>query len=267
MKLLARFLVVVLLLLGALVELAGPDNLGLRGTCGLVRGHGNRHEGGDLVLVVLVLGILSGADEFGQPGRALEEHHEGARSDEGPAAHDAGGEATPLVEDEPDQLLGGEVGMTAVGPETGSDEAAVEVGLGVAVGDLGILEVLVFDGLVFPLLAVADVLDEHEKEDDAAVDPVGCADAGLEVRSEEDHVGRGRGEDVDEDALDQCDEGGVQKEEGDVADLFTDNGPAKNKKRVSVYGVLGKPSIYTGLGRPTIGNLHYQYYSLLYGRS
>lgn len=56
--------------------------------------------------------------------------------------------AGPEVEADPDGLLGCEVGMAAVGPETGGVEAAVKVGAVVVFGYLGGFFVGLLGGLV-----------------------------------------------------------------------------------------------------------------------
>ena len=56
--------------------------------------------------------------------------------------------ARPEVEANPDGLLGCEIGMAAVGPETGGVEASLEVGAAVVVGYASGLLVGLFGGLV-----------------------------------------------------------------------------------------------------------------------
>ncbi len=130
------------LLLLTLLELARPNNLriALRRP---VRGQRGRQEHAHGVLVALVLRVLAGADELRQPGRPLEEEAQRGGADAGPAVQRVGGVAAPLVQGEPDQLLGGAVGVPAVGPEPRGYKATLEVGLGVGAGNLSVLSVLV----------------------------------------------------------------------------------------------------------------------------
>jgi hypothetical protein len=95
-----------------------------------------------LALIVAVLGVLAGRDELRQPRRALEQEDEERGPDAGPAVQRLGREAAPLVEEEPDGLLGGEVGVSAVPPQARREEASVEVGLLEAPRDLGRVFVL-----------------------------------------------------------------------------------------------------------------------------
>lgn len=141
---------VLLLLLSFLTlgKLAGSNDLGCLDWNRLVALDRCGEEHADLLLVVFVLRVLAGRDELGEPGRALEEREEGKGAGAGPAVKRVGSEAAPLVEDKPDSLLGEEVGVSAVGPETRGDEAAVELVLEPALGHLGRLEVLMLGGLV-----------------------------------------------------------------------------------------------------------------------
>ena len=141
------FLLLLLLLL-PLGELAGPDYLGRpqRGRLVSREARGGKHAHAALILAVLR--VLARRDELGQPGRALEEHDEERRPHAGPVVQRLGGVAAPLVEDEPDGLLGREVGVSAVSPEARADEAAVQVGLLEAARDLGRGSVLLLCSLV-----------------------------------------------------------------------------------------------------------------------
>lgn len=107
-----------------------------------------RHEHGDLLPILLVLGVLARRDELSEPRRTLEQRNETARTEETPVIEGVGGEASPLIEHEPDGLLGEEVGVTAVGEEAGGVEAALEFGLGVAVADFAVGPVRVLCVLV-----------------------------------------------------------------------------------------------------------------------
>jgi hypothetical protein len=78
----------------------------------------------------------------------LEEKDQSCRASERPVVQRVGGEASPLVEHEPDGLLSEEVGVSAVGEEASCVEATVELGLGVSIANLAIVSVLVLGGLV-----------------------------------------------------------------------------------------------------------------------
>ena len=95
-----------------------------------------RHELPHSRLILPVLGILPGGDLLGQPRRALEECEVGHGSDERPVEVGVRDVAGPLVQHDPDGLLGGEVGVPAPGPEARGVEAAVEVLAVVFWGDL-----------------------------------------------------------------------------------------------------------------------------------
>lgn len=56
--------------------------------------------------------------------------------------------AAPLVKDDPDGLLGGEVRVAGPGPETGRVETAIEIGAFEFWGDFGGFLVLLFGVLV-----------------------------------------------------------------------------------------------------------------------
>lgn len=125
------------LLLLALIHLDGR----------LVRGECLGDEPPNLLLVRRVLGILARGDQLRQPRRALEQHDEKHRANGQPAVEAIGSEAGPLVQSEPDGLLGRKVGVARECPESGGDEAALQIGLLEATRDLGGLLVLVL-GLV-----------------------------------------------------------------------------------------------------------------------
>jgi hypothetical protein len=78
----------------------------------------------------------------------LEEDEVGHGACEGPVEHHIGRPASPLIENDPDRLLSCEVGVPAPRPETGYDEAAVEIFLLKLVGDLGAFLVILLCVLV-----------------------------------------------------------------------------------------------------------------------
>lgn len=84
-----------------------------------------RHEHTHSGLILPILGILPGGDLLRQPSRALEEGEVGHGPGERPVEVGVGDVAGPLVQHDPDGLLGREVGVSAPGPETGDVEAAV----------------------------------------------------------------------------------------------------------------------------------------------
>ena len=131
------------LLLLALIlgQLARPDNLGRRGGR-LVRGECLGHKPPDQLLVSRVLGILARRNQLRQPRRALEQHDEKYRANGQPAVEAIGSEAGPLVQSEPDGLLGRKVGVARKCPESRGDETALQIGLLEAPRDLGRLFVL-----------------------------------------------------------------------------------------------------------------------------
>lgn len=139
-------LLLLLLCLLALRKVAGADDLGYPGRR-LVRTKGCREEPADLLLVLSILGIFAGGNSLREDRRALEQHDQGNSAKTGPVVQAVGSVAAPLVEDKPEGLLGKEVGMPAVCPHAGSEETAVELFLLPAFGDLGSLVVQLLCGL------------------------------------------------------------------------------------------------------------------------
>jgi hypothetical protein len=136
-----------LLFLLTLGQLTGSDNTGLA-LGSFVGPHRLWNEHANLLLIRLVLWILAGRDDFGQPSGALEQEDERSRAHNGPAVQRVGGVTAPLVQEEPDALLGKEVGVSGVGPEPGGEKAPVERAPGIAHGDILVLVVLVLDRLI-----------------------------------------------------------------------------------------------------------------------
>ena len=88
-------------------------------------------------------------------------------------------------------MLGGEVGVAGVLPQTGGEETAVELCAGPAFGDFGGAGVEGFGGVVGPLLAVGEVLEDDEEEEGAGEEGVGCGEGGGEAGGEEEGGGWG----------------------------------------------------------------------------
>lgn len=168
---------------------------------------------------MLVLGILARGDELGEPGGPLEDQHEGHGTGKRPRRDDTGRVAAPLVENEPHELLGGEIRMPAVCPQARRDKAPVKVGLRVWVGDPAIRAVTGLGRLIVPLLTVADVLGDDEADYDHAVDPVGRVHFGFEVGREQDDVAWPGRESEEKDVLEERNEGDVEDEEGPGGNL------------------------------------------------
>ena len=104
------------------------------------------------------------AQHLGQPGAALEQGDVGASAGEGPVQIGVALEGRPLVEQDPDGLLGGEVWVARPRPQARDDEAAVQVRRAVFAigGHFGRLLIFLLRPLERPLLIVRDEFDEDE---------------------------------------------------------------------------------------------------------
>lgn len=109
-----------LLLFSTLHQLARPDDFWRRGRIWRQR---PRDEHADMLLIGFVLWIFAGSDVLRKVGGALKEQNQDDSADASPAVWGVGGKATPLVEHEPNGLLGKEIGVSAVCPEAPCDEA------------------------------------------------------------------------------------------------------------------------------------------------
>lgn len=107
-----------------------------------------RNESTNLLLIFSIFGVFTGGDGLSEPGRTLEEHDQRNGSSSGPAVEGVAGICAPLVKYNPYSLFSKEVGVSAVGPETGGDEAAIQVILLETLGNLGSFEVRVLRSLV-----------------------------------------------------------------------------------------------------------------------
>lgn len=107
-----------------------------------------RNESTNLLLIFRIFRIFASRNGFSEPRRALEEHHQSNGPSSGPAVESVAGIRAPLVEYNPHSLFGKEVGVSAVGPETGGNEAAIQVILLETLRNLGSLEVRVLRSLV-----------------------------------------------------------------------------------------------------------------------
>lgn len=145
--LLPRLPVLLLLLLLSLGQLAGPNDLGLDARR-FVGKEALWDEHADRFLIRSVLGILPGRDELSEPRRALEEKNKEERPKPGPTVQSLGCIAAPLIKKEPNRLLGSKVGVSAVPPEPGCDESAIQVSLLEAPRNLFTLLILLLSSLV-----------------------------------------------------------------------------------------------------------------------
>lgn len=176
-----------------------------------------------LPLVLGVLRILAGGDGLGQPRRPLEEEDQARGADKRLAVQGIRGVAAPLVQDEPDNLLGQKVGMPALGPQVGGDKSSIEALLVPAPGQPYIFVVLVLGGLIRPLLPVAGLLGENKCDLDGKIGDISRRDLRVEARREQDCVGGDAGEGEQEHALDERDEYNVEKKEGDPRGFALDD--------------------------------------------
>ena len=129
--------------------------------------------------------------------------------------------AGPEIEAEPDGLLCGEVGMTAQGPETRDDKAAIKVFGGESilelVGNAGCIQVGTFHALEPPLLFVREQLDQNEEKEETGEDEVGNA-KGISTRKlgEDDEDVCWTGEEAQKKTLAKRDKGDVQEMESNL---------------------------------------------------
>lgn len=79
----------------------------------------------------------------------MEEHDQSSRTSKCVAVKILGCIATPLVQDKPDKLLSGKIGVSAVSPESRGVESSVKISLSIfeLLGNLGLGLILVL-GLV-----------------------------------------------------------------------------------------------------------------------
>ena len=79
------------------------------------------------LLIQLIIWIFARGDELSEPCGSLEEEEIADGACEGPVEENIGVPAAPLVERYPYSLLGSEVGVTRVRPESSCDESPVKV--------------------------------------------------------------------------------------------------------------------------------------------
>ena len=125
-----------------------------------------RNEPSHTGLIFTVLGILAGADRLSERGATLEDEEVADDSETSPLEVVSGAVAVPEVQDQPEGLLGGEVGVTGKRPETADDESALQI-LGaelalVWLGDACVLVVLAFGLVEVPLLLVGKIFDDDQ---------------------------------------------------------------------------------------------------------
>ena len=107
-----------------------------------------RYELANTLLVRLVLWVLSSRDTLGQPSATLEQEQVTDGAKESPIHQSTTLEACPLVERNPDSLLGCKVGVARVSEQTTGVETAVEVTLLVSRGYFGGISVRILGGLI-----------------------------------------------------------------------------------------------------------------------
>lgn len=108
-----------------------------------------RQEHAHSFLIFLILRVLPPRDQFREPSRSLKQYQIREGANNGPVEPALGDEGGPEVEQDPDGLLGGEVGVPAVGPHADCVEATIEVFAVEAGGDFGGCLVGLFGFLVF----------------------------------------------------------------------------------------------------------------------
>lgn len=130
------------------------------------------HEFTYSLLVFLVVWVFLAADALGEPGTGLEQDQVRDGADGGPVVQAIGSPTAPLVQDDPDTLLGEEVGVSAVVPQAGGAEAPIHVGASVSNGDLCRLLILSLGAVEIPLLAVGEEFEEDGGHEDTGEDDV-----------------------------------------------------------------------------------------------
>ena len=86
-----------------------------------------RHEHPHTLLVFFILGILARRDELCKPRRRLEKKQVCKGAKDRPVVHGGCDIARPLIQCEPNSLLGREIGMATPGPEACDNETTVKV--------------------------------------------------------------------------------------------------------------------------------------------
>lgn len=103
-----------------------------------------RNKHGHTLLVLLVLIVFARTNQLRKPRRRLKQEQVAKRARKSPIVQRKSLVAAPLVEEEPECLFCGEVGVAGVSPETGGYEAAFEVFAGPVGGDFGVVLVVFF---------------------------------------------------------------------------------------------------------------------------
>jgi hypothetical protein len=84
-------------------------------------------EFADKALILLVFWVLLSCNQLGQPSAALKEQEIGEGASKSPVHECVGRVASPLIQHDPDGLLGSEVWVTGPGPKTAHYEATIEI--------------------------------------------------------------------------------------------------------------------------------------------
>lgn len=143
-------------------------------------------------LINLILRVLLRRNQFREPRARLKQKQIRQRPTKRPVIVTKRLKAAPLVQDDPDGLLGDEVGVPGVGEHAAGAEAAVQLCAVPAEGHFGGRLVLLLCLLEVPLLLVGEEGREDEEHEGAREDDVGgCGFGAGEAGGEEEDIGWG----------------------------------------------------------------------------